>query len=67
MSYVSRILTAVERGLIASTDIADTEVRHDDSCAIFHQLECTCEPDVFISTKEGRFTVLPDGSVRAVQ
>ena len=63
MNYVDRLFVAVQSGAILPGKIGHAFIEHDDDCAGWMGFACSCEPDVFIDTANGRVYVLPDGTV----
>lgn len=67
MSYINRLLAAVDNGALDFADIGLAEVRHDRWCGVYKDTDCNCDPEIFITTKDGRIEVLHDGTVRRIE
>jgi len=64
--YTKRLALAFWRNpeLFPKGEVSIPQIAHDDWCRLLtSQWSCNCDPDVVVTTREGRFRVLKEGSV----
>jgi hypothetical protein len=64
--YLRRLGLAQKKGILDAGTVAHANVMHDDTCGIYRDRECNCDPDITIETDKGKVSVGRDGTVRAV-